>query len=215
MQKLSVLFFSLFLLQSCSKTTKDGYYKSYETPSYEILKSFGNIEIRKYKSVLVAEVESQGTREEAAKEGFLILAKYIFGKNVSKEKVAMTSPVEQKESFENNSEKIAMTSPVSQIEKDSKKWLIQFSMPSKYNIENLPKPKDERIKFKIQKPKKVVAIRFAGSWLDKKFNEEKATLEKFITQNKLKTKAAPTIAYYDDPFTFPWNRRNEIIFEIE
>ncbi|MBU6339561.1 MAG: heme-binding protein [Rickettsiales bacterium] len=197
------------------KTTKDGYYKGYETPSYKILKSSENIEIRQYKSVLVAEVESEGTREEAAKKGFLILAKYIFGKNVSKEKVAMTSPVQQKESLQNNSEKIAMTSPVSQIKKDSKKWLIQFSMPSKYNIESLPRPKDERIKFKIQKPKKVVAIKFAGSWLDKKFNEEKAKLEKFIAENKLKTKATPTIAYYDDPFTFPWNRRNEIIFEIK
>ena len=215
MRKLLVLFFLLFLFQSCSEATKEGYYKGYETPSYKILKSSENIEIRKCESVLVAEVETEGNRQEAAKKGFMILAKYIFGKNVSKEEVAMTSPVEQKELFQNKSEKIAMTSPVSQIEKNQGKWLIQFSMPSKYTIELLPKPKDERIKFKIKEPKKVVAIKFTGSWSDKKFMEKKEKLEKFISQNELKIKGTPTIAYYDDPFTFPWNRRNEIIFEIE
>lgn len=210
MQKLSILFLSLFLLQSCSCDVKDGYYKGYETPSYKVLQSSENIEIRKYKSVLVAEVEVEGDRKKASKKGFMILAKYIFGKNLSKEKVAMTSPVEQK-----RSEKIAMTSPVSQIEKNKGKWIVQFSMPSKYSIEGLPKPEDKRIKFKIQNPKTVVAIKFSGSWSDSRFNEEREKLEKFAAQKKLNIKASPIIAYYDDPFTFPWNRRNEIIFEIK
>ncbi|MDX2083233.1 MAG: heme-binding protein [Rickettsiales bacterium] len=117
------------------------------------------------------------------------------------------------------SEKLAMTSPVSQIplsqtKENQQNWLIQFTMPKKYNIDNLPKAKDERIKFKIQKAKKVVAIRFKGVWSDKKFNEEKEKLKKFAITNNLEIKANPIMAYYDDPFTFPWNRRNEIIWEI-
>lgn len=212
MKKLSALFFLLFLAQSCCcNSKKEGFYKGYESPSYKVLQSSENIEIRQYNEMLVAQVETSGKRKEAVKEGFMILAKYIFGENVSKEKVAMTSPVSQKEL----SEKIAMTSPVSQIKQDQEKWLIQFSMPSKYTIKTLPKAKNEKIKFKVQKPKKVVAIRFSGSWSDEKFNEAKEKLEIFIAKNKLKTTSNQIITYYDDPFTFPWNRRNEVIFEIK
>ena len=144
MQKKIILFLSFFLIQSCSKTTKDGYYKGYETPTYKILNSAENIEIRQYESTLIAEVGVGGSRKEAVREGFLILAKYIFGKNVAKEKLAMTSPVGQEEVLEDRSEKIAMTSPVSQTEESNGKWLIQFTMPSKYKIEGLPKPENER-----------------------------------------------------------------------
>ncbi len=201
---------SLIAILSCAKTTKEGFYNGYETPKYKIEKQVDNIEIRLYKPKLIAEVEVSGARQEAAGKGFRILAGYIFGKNVAQEKVAMTSPVEQK-----SSEKISMTSPVSQAQKGSEVWLVNFTMPSKYNLKNLPKAKDEAIKFKVEKSKRVVAIKFSGSWSDKEFAKQSLELEKFITKNNLKPKSTKTIAYYNDPFTFPWNRRNEIIVEIK
>jgi hypothetical protein len=207
--RIPFMLLSLIAILSCSKTTKEGFYNGYETPKYKVEKQVDNIEIRSYKSKLIAEVEVSGTREDAASKGFKILAGYIFGKNVAQEKVAMTSPVEQK-----SSEKISMTAPVSQTQKDSEIWLVNFTMPSKYNLKNLPKAKDERIKFRVENSKKVVAIKFSGSWSDKEFAKQSLELEKFITQNNLKPKSAKTIAYYNDPFTFPWNRRNEIIVEI-
>jgi len=204
------ILFSLITISSCSKTTKEGFYNGYETPKYKVKKQVDNIEIRLYEPKLIAEVEVSGTREKAVEKGFRILASYIFGKNIAEEKMAMTSPVEQK-----SSEKISMTSPVSQTQKSSEIWLVNFTIPSKYNLENLPKAKDERIKFKVENPKKVAAIKFSGSWSDQEFDRQSLELEKFITQNNLKPKSSKTIAYYNDPFTFPWNRRNEIIVEIE
>jgi hypothetical protein len=223
--KKSLILLTIITIQSCANMPKEGTYKGYETPNYKVEKQSENIEIRIYDKKLVAEVEVGGDREEAAKKGFRILARYIFGSNVADQKVAMTSPVTQEAwqeaRQEAKSKKIAMTSPVAQIaSKNSadsieQKWQVQFAMPGKYSLETLPKPKNSAIKFKVEPAKKVIAIKFSGLWNDKTFSEQKSILEKFITQNNLKTKSQPIIAYYDDPFTFPWNRRNEIMFEIK
>jgi hypothetical protein len=141
----------------------------------------------------------------------MTLARYIFGKNIAEKKVAMTSPVSQVDV----SEKVAMTSPVNQIHEGEKKWLIQFGMPKKYSLENLPRPKDDRIKFKLTASKTVIAIQFPGMWSDEKFSKKRDELNRFIKDQNITTKGSEILAYYDDPFTFPWNRRNEIIWEIK
>ncbi|NBV06071.1 MAG: heme-binding protein [Proteobacteria bacterium] len=212
--KLFFLISLVFSISSCSQAPKNGYYRGYEIPSYNVTKKVGDVEFRVYQPQLIAEVEVAGDRKEAARKGFLILANYIFGENISAEKISMTSPVTQKEIAE-KSEKISMTSPVNQIAIAEKKWLIQFKMPQKYDLQTLPKAKDERIKFKNVAERKTVSITFSGSWSDKKFSEKKHELEKFIKENNLKTKGEITLAYYDDPFTLPWNRRNEVIQEIK
>jgi hypothetical protein len=211
MKKILTLFTLAILTQSCSTKNVDGFYKGYETPSYQITNKIDGFEFRTYQPFLVAEVEVEGDRKEAAKEGFMTLARFIFGKNKVGEKVAMTSPVTQEEA----SEKIAMTSTVFQNQNGDKKWLVQFSMPKKYNIKTLPQPEDQRIKFKITKDKKVVAITFSSLWSDNRINEEKEKLLAFAKAQNLKILSLPIITYYDDPFTFPWNRRNEILLEIK
>ena len=215
-----------FSSQSCSHKNETGYYKGYESPNYIVEQKFDNIEIRQYQPYLVAEVVVNGNRKEAANKGFRILASYIFGENIVNEKIDMTSPVAQSKSekiamtspviqSKTKSEKIAMTSPVNQIKADEEKWSIQFTMPRKYSLKTLPKAKDERISFKEVKAKKVIAIIFDGRWKDKLFVKNENILQDFIVQTQLKTIGESVFAYYDDPFTFPWNRRNEIIIEIK
>ncbi len=208
--KFAITLLSIFLF-SCSASEKSGQYRGYETINYEVKESFNNIEIRYYPSFLAAEVEVSGNRKEAAKKGFMILAKYIFGKNVSKQKVAMTSPVAQQE----KSQKIAMTSPVMQSQNPEKNWIVQFTMPQEFKIETLPKPKNDKIKFRKIASKKVISIRFKGSWNDENFEKNKQKLLALISEKNLTKIGSPIISYYDDPFTFPWNRRNEIIQEIK
>ena len=214
MKKIKLCLFTIItiaIMQSCSTKSEAGYYKGYEIPSYEVIKRVGDIEFRKYEPTLVAEVEVNGDRKEAAKEGFMTLARYIFGKNIAEKKVEMTSPVSQVDV----SEKVAMTSPVNQIHEGEKKWLIQFGMPKKYSLETLPRPKDDRIKFKLTESKTVIAIQFPGMWSDEKFSKKRDELNRFIKDQNITTKGSEILAYYDDPFTFPWNRRNEIIGEIK
>ena len=80
-----------------------------ETPVYEVVKSQGDIEIRQYDPMIIAEVQMIGKREDAIGEGFRFLADYIFGNNIINKNIKMTAPVLQQETT-----KIAMTAPVQQ-----------------------------------------------------------------------------------------------------
>jgi hypothetical protein len=215
----SIYMFALALLlaactpQASQKGTTDmiSRYKGYESPAYTISKQEGKIEIRDYKPHLVAEVTVPGDRDKAVNAGFRILAGYIFGGNESKSKIAMTSPVTQ--SPQTQSEKIAMTSPVTQTQKDGG-WIVQFSMPSEYALATLPTAKDNRIQFRETKPVRMVAVQFSGFWTDSNMERHKKILEDYIVREKIKTDGEYVFAYYDDPFTLPFNRRNEIMVRV-
>jgi SOUL heme-binding protein len=204
-----VLLMPLFL-SVCSHKVVAGEYKGYELPPYTVLHKEEQIELRQYAPQLMAEVTVTGKREEAIREGFKILAAYIFGQNDASSKVAMTTPVTQ----EPVSEKIAMTTPVTQ-EKSGNAWLVRFGMPKQYTQETLPKPKDPRIHFTMTKPSKRVAIIYSGFSSEEKMASNTQRLEAFIADEKLMRIGEPIMAFYDDPFTLPWRRRNEIIVEVK
>jgi DNA gyrase inhibitor GyrI len=180
----------------------------YETPKYEVIKSYKNIEIRKYPSYLVAEVSNSGQRDKAANESFMILFDYISGKNIPNQKIAMTVPVTQK------GQKIPMTVPVEQLRGDNN-WKMSFVLPSKYNMENVPKPKDARIKIYKKEASKRIVIRFSGLSSDSNLNKNKQKLDKYIKENGIKIKSEAIYAFYDAPFTLPFLRRNEIMYIID
>jgi hypothetical protein len=179
----------------------------YEQPQFELVERVGNIEIRRYRPMLVAEVSVDGEREKAINQGFRILAGYIFGGNQGKQSIAMTSPVTQ----EIVPEKIAMTSPVTQTADsvDGQRWTVAFMMPSKYSMESLPKPNNDRIRFRMSEPQLRAAIRFDGISSASNLGKHREALLAFAAERKLLTQGEPIVAFYDDPFTLPWNRRNE------
>ena len=198
-------------LNGCSNKQHD--YKGYETPEYDVLEKYNNsIEIRKYKNFIVAEINVEGSREESIRKGFPLLAKYIFGDNKVQKEIKMSSPVMQNKV---DNIKIGMTSPVIQKSSSKDMWTVQFIMPKIYNLENLPTPNSNEIKFKEVKNKKVIAVKFSGRWNDTNIQSNINLLKEFILSNGIIVKDNYQILYYDDPFTFPWNRRNEIIFEID
>lgn len=112
-----------------------------EQPKYTVIKKQNDFELRRYAGYIKAEVEVGGEDyKSAAERGFNILAGYIFGNNVARQKIAMTAPVAA-----SRSEKIAMTVPVTISRADT--YHVAFIMPSAYTLETLPAPKDERVRF--------------------------------------------------------------------
>jgi SOUL heme-binding protein len=142
---------------------------AYEEPKYRLIEAVGAIEIREYAPTIVAEVEVEGDRSEAASKGFRALAGYIFGANKSTQKIAMTASVTQ-EPLPVPNEKIAMTAPVTQSPVEVPKsgavgierWRVTFSMPSHYTMDTLPKPDNPSVKISIQPGEKRATIRFSG-----------------------------------------------------
>ncbi len=179
-----------------------------EKPDYKVIQTERNIEIRQYEPMIIAEVEVDGKREDAIREGFRLIADYIFGNNTVKRDIAMTAPVQQQES-----QKIAMTAPVQQ-QSTGRSWQISFVMPSKYSMETLPEPKNDRVRLKEIMTKKFVVIKFSGTNSNENVTEHENQLMNYIEANQIKIIDSPKYAFYNAPWTLPFMRRNEVMIEI-
>ena len=179
-----------------------------EKPDYKVIQSEQNIEIRQYEPMIIAEVEVDGKREDAIGDGFRLLADYIFGNNTVQQVISMTAPVQQKEN-----QKIAMTAPVQQ-QSTGKSWRMSFVMPSKYSMDSLPVPNNNRVRLKEILTTKFVVVDFSGTNSNENIAEHEKQLLNYIEANKLKITGSPKYAFYNAPWTLPFMRRNEVMIEI-
>ncbi len=180
-----------------------------EKLSYRTIEQDGDVELRRIESHVVAETLVEGDFERVGNEGFRRLVEYIGGANRKQAEIAMTAPVGQ----EAASEKIAMTAPVGQ-EKVGDRYRITFVMPSKYTLENLPQPTDERIRLREEPARTVAAIRYGGFWSRSRYDIHERRLREWIQRRGLESVGEPVWARYDPPF-MPWFfRRNEIWIEL-
>lgn len=184
-------------------------YKGNETPAYTVEQTDGTVEIRRYAPHVAAEVTVAGSRDAAIGAGFRLLAGYIFGGNQTRTKVAMTTPVTQAAS-----EKIAMTSPVTQSGSDQG-WTVQFMMPAAYTLETLPRPDDARIRLVTTPARRMAVLTFPGIATTASLQARAETLRSWAAAKGLSVAGAPQFMFYDSPFTLPWNRRNEVAFDLD
>ena len=179
-----------------------------EKPDYKVIQSEQNIEIRQYEPMIIAEVEVDGKREDAIGDGFRLLADYIFGNNTVQQVISTTAPVQQKEN-----QKIAMTAPVQQ-QSTGKSWRMSFVMPSKYSMDSLPVPNNNRVRLKEILTKKFVVIEFSGTNSNENVIEHENQLMNYIEANQIKINGSPNYAFYNPPWSLPFLRRNEVMIEI-
>ena len=179
-----------------------------EQPEYQVVATDGNIEIRQYDPMVIANVEMQGEREDSIGDGFRVLADYIFGNNTKEKEIAMTAPVQQKATAPSVDEMSASA------ETSKKSWSIRFVMPSKYNLKTLPKPKDKRIKLQAIPAKLYIVIRFSGRNSNDNIDQYEEQLSTYVEKNQVSTTGSPIYAFYNPPWTLPPMRRNEILIEI-
>jgi hypothetical protein len=178
-----------------------------EQPRYVVLERAGPVEIRRYEPRIAAETSVAGDPIPARNEGFRRIAGYIFGGNQGKASIAMTSPVVQGRAAP---EQIAMTSPVVQARGEGGTWKVQFLMPSKYAMADLPKPNDSAVKL-VELPTQTYAVmRFAGSRSATTVNRKTAELLAALKAQGRVVEGEPVAWFYDPPWTIPLVRRNEV-----
>jgi hypothetical protein len=169
-----------------------------EEPAYRSLISEPPFEHRAYSDYVIAETNIAGDFDAASTKGFRRVAAYIFGDN----------------SLPNGeNKKIAMTAPVTVEEKPSG-WRLQFVMPDGENLESLPKPKNAEVRLKNVPEHQMAVIRFSGWTTRAAIDEQTEKLKAWISAKKLKMVGSPQVARYNDPFTLPWRRRNEIMIPV-
>jgi hypothetical protein len=181
-----------------------------EEAEYAVVEKEGDFELRQYEPFIVAETLVEGDFSDVGNMGFRRLYDYISGNNRKQVSIPMTAPVTQ----EARSERISMTAPVAQ-EKEGGKWRITFMMPSKYTLDSLPEPLDPNVKLKQESERIVAALRYSGTWSQKRYNEKEARLFEWIQKRGFKSVGEPIFARYNSPF-MPWFlRRNEVLIPVE
>ena len=174
-----------------------------ETPKYKILKTEGNIQLRRYNPMIIALVNVNGTRRDAIGKGFRLLADYIFGDNVGQRTIS--DPAGTRQSI-----KIAMTAPVQQQSVDSG-WQISFVMPSEYTTGTLPSPTNKLITIRTEDSRDFFTITFSGINSDQNIEKNQNILINYLEVNNISTSSKPIYAFYNPPWTLPFLRRNEIL----
>ncbi len=181
-----------------------------EEPEYSVVVKAKDYVIRKYDPVLVAETTVMTDFKNAGSKGFQILAGYIFGKNKSKSKIAMTAPVGQ----QLVSEKISMTAPVT-LTKAAAGYLIQFTMPKTFTLKTLPTPDDKSITLREVPARKIAVYTYSGLWTESHYKDKLSEFKALLKNDKIITKDEPILARFNSPLKLWFMRRNEIWLELK
>ncbi len=184
--------------------------RNIEEPTYTVLEKRDGYEVRQYDAYIVAETVVEGTYTDTLREGFRIIADYIFGNNTAKTSIAMTAPV-----LERSGEEIAMTVPVISTPTTEKARIISFVLPSSYTMETLPQPNDARVLLRQESTHKVAVRSFTWYATETNVEKQKDALVKKLLEDNVTTIGMPQVAQYNPPLSFPFTRRNEILVPIE
>jgi hypothetical protein len=169
-----------------------------QTIPYEITGKTGEIEFRKYPSVVHATVDSDGDDS-----GFNLLFAFITGSNHTQNKISMTSPVI-------TSRQIAMTAPVV-----SDANSMSFVMPPGKSRDDIPEPLDSRVQITTLPSREVAVIRFRGyARQDEVIAAEERLLEG-LKKAAIEPVGGPFLMRYNPPWTPGLLRRNEVAIEIK
>ena len=192
-----------------------------EEPKYTVLKQTEDFELRRYDEQLVAQTWVTGDQDAASRAGFKILADYIFGNNSAangeSRKISMTAPVTMQPEAKKGSgesQKIAMTAPVS-IQQTKDKWRVQFTMPSRYTLQTLPKPNNPNIEIVEVPAQTYGVIKFSGLAGTEKVAAKTKELQSWMQAQNLTITGKPELARYNPPWTLPFMRRNEIMIAYQ
>jgi len=185
-----------------------------ETPKYDVLQgTTTGFEIRRYQPFSVCSVNMAKPREQREKtdakisnpqlagaSAFGALAGYIFGKNEESTSMKMTTPVFS--------------------EGEGEERQMSFVMPSTFweELQGAPTPLSGSGVTLTQKPGEERAVVMFGGFAGKADVEAKtkqllAELEKNSAWSA-DAEAVVNLAQYNDPFTPPWKRRNELSVKV-
>ena len=170
-----------------------------EEPRYTVLVSDPPFEVRRYAGFVVAQTQINGDFDAASGSGFRRIAAYIFGDNLQ-----ATSGMQRK---------IAMTAPVT-LTPETEGWRVHFVMPSAESMQTLPKPLNPQVQLRTVVEHEVASVRFNGFTTQASVAEQTERLKAWAKTKNLKLSPTAQVARYDDPFTLPWNRRNEILIDL-
>lgn len=167
-----------------------------EKPDYEVIWQGETFEIRRYAPAILAQTAVTGSFKQVGTAAFRKLGGYIFGQNVSQEKIAMTAPV-------------------TQSQRESGDFLVSFYMPSQHSLESLPIPNDQAVTMVEMPETYFAARRYRGGWSEKKYNRQVGQLTADLALDvEWQAAGSPVWARYDPPMMPSFLRTNEVLIPV-
>jgi DNA gyrase inhibitor GyrI len=205
---------SLFTALAAVGTTAIGgaivYYlreKATPGPEYRTLRSEGELEIRDYPAIVVAETVVQGPRKAALEQGFRMLAVDIFAKSRAGEKLPMTVPV-----LQGAGDPMASDPPLFDDELEGA-WRVRFVMPSGKAPDELPAP-PEGVELIDLPARRVASATFGGIASDQALTKAEDRLRGWLQRLGEVPASEPEYAFYNSPMIPPPLRRNEVLIPL-
>ena len=172
------------------------------TPAFEIVEEQGAFQVRRYEDFSVVRTARQrAVSDDGVKLGepkmsgagaFQALAGYIFGKNKREEKMAMTTPV------------------------FTRAGQMEFVLPKEYwkDLGKAPAPVSN-VELTYGEGGLVAAAYYGGYATTDEVKKRSAELVAAIEASDYAVAGETYSAAYNDPFTPPWRRRNEVLVPVE
>lgn len=159
-----------------------------EQPHFTLERRIGDLEIRRYAPRVVAETRvASRDFDRALGEGFNHLAGFIFGKNVERERLAMTTPVNAVEEGDD--------------------IVVRFQMP---RDEATPTPLDPAVRIRHLGEERVASLNVGGRYDAEHIERARRELLTKVRQAGLTPEGEVVFAGYDSPATLPFWRRTEV-----
>ncbi|UWG46987.1 SOUL heme-binding protein [Halanaeroarchaeum sp. HSR-CO] len=179
--------------------------RSAESIQYERIRALDGVELRRYPATV--RVETTAPDQITA---FRRLFRYISGANERTASIAMTAPVAT-----NGGETLSMTAPVrSGSDGDGDTYRMAFYLPEEYRLETAPAPTDPTVRLVGEPPRRLAVTRF--SWYAPGWRVERRERSLLTTLDDagVETRGEPFLLRYNDPWTPPFLRRNEVAVEV-
>lgn len=169
----------------------------------ETLSRLDGVEIRRYPRLVLVETTAKNERV-----AFRRLFQYISGANAHSEDVEMTAPVATR------SESISMTAPVRTVS-DTDSVTMTFYLPSTYTPETAPMPTDPDVRLEVEPPRTVAVRQFSWYATDDRVDRHRDRLLEHLSRRDIETCGRPVVLQYNDPWTPPFMRTNEVEIPVE
>ena len=168
----------------------------YDSVAYEVIETDGNVEIREYPDLVLASTESNF--EARGNDGsFMRLFGYISGKNGSRQKIEMTTPVFMEPGNLGSKGKMG------------------FVLPAEVVEAGVPVPKATDVTILKRAGGRFAVIRFSGVMDSQKAEANEAKLRAWLKARGLPSEGTAERAGYDPPFTPGPLRRNEVLIRLK
>ncbi|WP_276280378.1 SOUL family heme-binding protein [Halorussus caseinilyticus] len=196
-----------------------------ETVPYETVETFDGVELRRYTRTVLVETTADDQRT-----AFGRLFRYISGENAADEELSMTAPVATDaggtevsmttpvRTAWTDGESVPMTAPVRTTAKSATRdggVTMAFYLPEEYTPGTAPTPTDPRVRLVVEPPRTLAVQRFSWYATDDRIERNLRDLRDELETRDLEPLGRPVVLQYDDPWTPPFMRRNEVAVEVE